>query len=154
MNGLRGAAERVEERVALGVDLVAAAPGERVAEEALMVGEHSVVPIAQASDQLRGALDVREHERHGAAWETGHTNGSLTPGSCELQPARFRRCSLMPRTSARTVTATRTAWSTLRSCGRGTASAPLRSASACSEWRPQLRLSCSWRQTALRSSPT
>ena len=61
--GVARARERDEERVALRVDLVSAVSVERLAEQALMVGQHGAVVLAELLDEPRRALDVGEEER-------------------------------------------------------------------------------------------
>ena len=61
-----GAAEDDEERVALGVDLDAAALGEGRPQELVMGREHVAVAVAaKLLEQAGRALDVREQEGHG-----------------------------------------------------------------------------------------
>src|SRR6185503_9374515 len=69
-NGIPGARERVEERVALRVDLAPAGGSEDIAQEPPVIGDHLAVLVAQLLEQARGALDVREQERHGPAWKS------------------------------------------------------------------------------------
>jgi hypothetical protein len=66
------ARERNEERVALGIDLVAVVSGERRTQQIPMVGEHGRIPAPKLLDEARGALDVREEERHCSARLIGH----------------------------------------------------------------------------------
>ena len=66
-DGIRGAPERDEERVALGVDLLAAVRREDAAEQHLLVGEQLAVPLpAEPFEQARRALDVGKDEGDGA----------------------------------------------------------------------------------------
>ena len=69
-DGIPGARERVEERVALRVDLAPARGGEDVAQEPPVVGDNLAVLVAQLLEQARRAFDVREQERDGAAWKS------------------------------------------------------------------------------------
>ena len=68
-DGALGGSERVEERVALGIDFVAVVLREGLTEQALVLGQHRGIAVAQPPDELGRALDVREHERHRAARE-------------------------------------------------------------------------------------
>ena len=72
LDRVAGAREGEEERVALRVDLDAAALGERVAHQPAVVGEDAVVALAELLQQRRRALDVAEDEGDGAARERGH----------------------------------------------------------------------------------
>ena len=63
-NRVTRAGERVEERVALRVDLPAASDLERVADEAPLRGDDVAVPVAELVEQPRRALDVGEDEGH------------------------------------------------------------------------------------------
>jgi hypothetical protein len=49
-----------------------AVPGERLAQEAVVLGQHVRVPLAQLAQQARGAFDVSEHKGDGAAREPAH----------------------------------------------------------------------------------
>jgi hypothetical protein len=62
------AREGHEKRVPLSVDLVTAMSGECCPQEALVVGEHERVAIAQLLDQTRRPLNVREEKRDSPAW--------------------------------------------------------------------------------------
>ena len=65
--------ERDEERIALRVDLDAAVPRERVAQDASMLGERlRVLRLAELVQQPRRALDVGEEEGDGAGRELAH----------------------------------------------------------------------------------
>ena len=64
-------AERGEEGVALGIDLPAVVRGERVADDALVLGEDRAVVVAQLLEQPRRALDVGEEEGDGAGGPLG-----------------------------------------------------------------------------------
>ena len=67
-DGVGGAAEGDEEGVALCVDLLTPMPGERFAQQPLLVGEQfAVAGAAKLFQQAGGALDVREQEGDGAA---------------------------------------------------------------------------------------
>jgi hypothetical protein len=67
--------ERHEERVALGVDLDPAVPGESLAEHAAVLLEHVGVALcAELVEQPRRALDVREEQRHGAGRKLAHAD--------------------------------------------------------------------------------
>jgi len=67
-----GPRERDEERVALGIDLLAAVRRKRIAKELLMLGEDSAVAVAEALQQLRRSLDVGEEERRRSGHLLGH----------------------------------------------------------------------------------
>ena len=54
--------EDVEERVPLGVDLLAAVARERLAQDASMGGQQFAVQVALVREQLRRAFDVREQK--------------------------------------------------------------------------------------------
>ena len=65
--------ERVEERVALGVDLDAAEAPEDLPEDVALLAEDSgVALVAELVEEARRALDVREEKRHRAARELRH----------------------------------------------------------------------------------
>ena len=61
-DGVRRARECDEERIALGVDLVAVVGAERLPEEAAVRLEQLVVTVTRLVQQARGALDVGEQE--------------------------------------------------------------------------------------------
>jgi hypothetical protein len=66
--GVAGAAEGDEERVALRVDLLAPVRGEDLPQQPLLVGQQFAVPSpAELLEQPGRALDVREQEGDGAA---------------------------------------------------------------------------------------
>src|SRR5205823_4559177 len=68
-----GARERVEERVALRVDLRPAVRAERLAHDAPVVVRHAAVPVvAELLQEPRRPLDVGEDERDGAAGKLRH----------------------------------------------------------------------------------
>ena len=67
-----GAREDEEERVALRVDLDALACGERVANDPAMRRQNLGVPVAEALEKLRRALDVREDEGDRSLRQLGH----------------------------------------------------------------------------------
>jgi hypothetical protein len=77
------ALEAVEERVALGVDLLSAPGGERVADQAAMLRERVGVAFAEPLEKLRRPLDVREDERDGAAVERRHALSLSPSSSCD-----------------------------------------------------------------------
>ena len=85
-HGFVCAPERVEERVALRVDLVTAVLGEGHADQPLVLGEHLRVALPQPSDKPGGALDVREHERDRTARKLAHRTRSLTPARPAREP--------------------------------------------------------------------
>ena len=62
--GVAGARKCVEERVALGIDLDSSVPAERFAQQPPVLREDGGVLIAELVEQARGAIDVREQERH------------------------------------------------------------------------------------------
>ena len=64
--------ERVEERVALRVELAPATRAERLAHDPAVVGERLRVPVAEPLEQPRRPLDVGEDEGDGAAVERAH----------------------------------------------------------------------------------
>lgn len=69
-HGLAGTHERVEERVALGVDLLSLVGGEDLAHEPPMQRQQlGVVRVAEPLEQGSAALDVAEDERDGASRE-------------------------------------------------------------------------------------
>src|SRR6476469_1500110 len=70
--GVPGAGESDEEGVALGVDLNAAVAGERLAQEAPVLGQCIRVGVAELVQQLRRALDVGEEEGDSAGRERAH----------------------------------------------------------------------------------
>ena len=68
-DGVGGARKRDEEGVALGVDLDARVPGERVPQGAPVLGEQIGVARPVLLEEPRRALDVREEKGDGAARE-------------------------------------------------------------------------------------
>ena len=68
-DGVAGALEAEEERVALRVDLLTATGGELVADQAPVLREHLGVPVSEPLQELRRAGDVREDEGDRAAAE-------------------------------------------------------------------------------------
>ena len=85
------AREGEEERVALRVDLDAAAVAERLAHEPPVVGEHVAVPVAEPLHQRGGALDVAEDEGDGAGRERRHRPARY-PVDASAKPS-YRRLS-------------------------------------------------------------
>ena len=79
--------EAVEERIALGVDLLAAPLAERVADQAAVLGKRAGVPFAELLEQLGRALDVGEDEGDGAAVQHCHALSRSSSEAC----ARRRR---------------------------------------------------------------
>ena len=75
------AQEAEEERVALRVDLLAAARAELSSQDPTVVGERVGVAVAEALQQLGRAGDVREDERDGSAGE------ALFPAPAPAKPA-------------------------------------------------------------------
>ena len=71
-NGIAGAPERVEERIALRVDLRAAVRGERLADDPPVVARHIGVRVAELLEQPGRALDVGEHEGDGSGGQRRH----------------------------------------------------------------------------------
>jgi hypothetical protein len=69
-NGVPRARERVEERVALRVDLAAPGGLEDLAQEPAVVGHDLPVAIAEFLQQPRRALDVGEEKGDGPAWKS------------------------------------------------------------------------------------
>jgi hypothetical protein len=67
-HGVPGARESHKKGVPLSVDLVTVMGGECCPQEALVVGEHERVAIAQLLHQARRPLNVREEKRDGPAW--------------------------------------------------------------------------------------
>ena len=71
-HGLVRASKRVEESIALGVDLVAAVGGEGLPQEPLVLGQNLRPAPTQLPDELRRALDVGEQEGDGARRKLAH----------------------------------------------------------------------------------
>ena len=67
------ASEGDEERISLRVHFAATVRGERGAQDPLVVRERVPVARAELLQHKRRALDVREEEGDGAAWELEHT---------------------------------------------------------------------------------
>ena len=86
-NRVPGTLEAVEERVALGVDLLASPRTERVADQAAVLGERIGVSVAELLEQLGRALDVGEDEGDGAAVQHRH---ALSRSSSEAWARRRR----------------------------------------------------------------
>jgi hypothetical protein len=59
-------------KVALPVDLLASVLAHGCAQDLPVVGERLSVPLAQALEQLRGALDVRAEEGDGSGEQAAH----------------------------------------------------------------------------------
>ncbi len=72
-DGIAGARERDEERIALRVQLAPAEFGERRAQQLALVGQHPGVLVAQLLEQLRRAFDIAEQKSDGAGWNGTHT---------------------------------------------------------------------------------
>ena len=66
------ARERDEERVSLRIDLVAAVGGESGSKQALVIGQHVAIAIAELLDEPRRPLDVGEEKRDRAGRHLGH----------------------------------------------------------------------------------
>ncbi len=66
------ARERDEERVALRVDLVAVVGCEGLPQQALVIGEHLPVAVAELLDEPGRSLDVREQEGDRTRRKLGH----------------------------------------------------------------------------------
>ena len=73
-NGVPRTLEGVEERVALRVELAAAARAEGVADDPPVLGERLGVAVAEPLEQARRPLDVGEDEGDGAAVELAHAD--------------------------------------------------------------------------------
>ena len=54
--------EHGEERITLSVNLLAAVRGEARPDQPMMIGKYLRVPVAQARQQRRGALDISEEK--------------------------------------------------------------------------------------------
>jgi hypothetical protein len=70
--GAGGAGKDHEEAVALGVDFAPAVVRPRLAQEALVVGEHLGVAVAETLRQSGGAFDVGEQKGDGPRWQVRH----------------------------------------------------------------------------------
>lgn len=66
------AREDEEERVALRVDLDPVAGREGVTDDSPVRGQHLAVVVAEALEELRRVLDVREDEGDRSAGKLGH----------------------------------------------------------------------------------
>ena len=85
-----GGREGDEERVALRVDLDAAVPLERVAQDTPMLGERSRVVIrAELVQEARRPLDVREEKGDGAGRQVGH--GTNNGGPSDVHASALRQ---------------------------------------------------------------
>src|SRR5215210_4512976 len=71
-NGFLGPRERVEEGVALSVDLLSAGSLELLAQDPAVIPMDVAVAVAESFEQPRRALDVREEKGDGAAGELAH----------------------------------------------------------------------------------
>ena len=78
-NCVRCASEGDEEGVALGVDLDACVRGERLSQDASVLGEEVGVPVSVLLKEPRRALDVREEERDGADGKLAITRHDYCP---------------------------------------------------------------------------
>jgi hypothetical protein len=74
-----GAAEDVEKRVALRVDLVPAVRSERLPDQPVVRGLHVAVRLAELAHEASRAFDVREDEGNGASASLGHRTFSAQP---------------------------------------------------------------------------
>ncbi len=90
-NGVAGTLERVEERVALRIELPPAPGTERVAHDPPVIGECLRVPVAQPLEELRRALDVGEHERDRSAVQRRHALSRPASSASASASARRRR---------------------------------------------------------------
>ena len=100
-HGVGRAREGYEERIALGVDLDAVVPRERVAEHPAVLGEDVRVAVTELLEQARRALDVGEEKRDRAARELPHAN--MIPFYDGLPSSRYdERGSSSAATSAAT----------------------------------------------------
>ena len=76
---LAGAVERIEEGVALGVDLLAVVQPERLAHDpSVRPQQLGVLIVAQLLEQAGAALDVAEEKRHRAGRKVGHRRHTLS----------------------------------------------------------------------------
>ena len=71
-DGVRRVGERVEEGIALSVDLDAATGCKGLAQGAPVRGQGLRVVVSEVVKQPRGALDVREEEGDRAMWQLPH----------------------------------------------------------------------------------
>jgi hypothetical protein len=69
---LLGRGEGGEERVPLGVHLMAVVPGDGGADQPLVVGQHLRIPVAQRLDQPGRPLDISEQKRDRPARKPAH----------------------------------------------------------------------------------
>jgi hypothetical protein len=86
---ISGARKRIEERIALGIDLDAAVCVARGSEKATVVDKHFLVPLAKMLEQLCRALDVGEEQRDGAARKVPHAHQRTTTRATLLAPLRL-----------------------------------------------------------------
>src|SRR5581483_8825014 len=79
VDGVSRTPERDEERVALAVELAAAARRPGLPEQALVVGDHLAVPVAELAEESGRSLDVAEEEGEclGRALVQAHVTRSL-----------------------------------------------------------------------------
>src|SRR5215218_1266009 len=72
LNRLIGAAEGVEERVSLRVDLMSVVLREHLAQQPLVLRQYLAVAVAELPNQPGRPLNVREDKRHRAARQISH----------------------------------------------------------------------------------
>jgi hypothetical protein len=88
--------ERVEERVALRVDLAPAMLLERLAHDPAVIPHDVAVPVAELLKQTSRALDVSEKERNGARGKRAHAGNHFTVAnrSARSAPAHDYRADI------------------------------------------------------------
>ena len=94
-----GGGERGEERVALGTDLSPVVGPEAIADDLVVIGQRLGVDVlTQASNEIRGTLDIGEEEGQGLNLEiVGDASAPSTVESWRRGLARLNRWLSMPR---------------------------------------------------------
>jgi hypothetical protein len=75
--GVAGASEGDEERIALGVDLLTTRCRDRRAHDPVVLSAQFTVKVAMLLHESRRPLDVREQERDSSARKLGHATSIL-----------------------------------------------------------------------------
>ena len=89
--GIGRSGEGDEERIALGVDLDAVVPRERIPEHPAMLGENVCVAVTELLEQSRRPFDVGEEKRDRSARKLPHADMIPLRGrSCQPCPASTR----------------------------------------------------------------